>query len=302
MRLATARAVDRLRQRVRRTSREVPGGGGLGIDTVPDRHLHSRPDDRAEQAEMSARLRAALAHLPPKQADAFCLHCLEGWSYREVAEHLETSVDDVGVCIHRARAALKERLAFILSATEATTTGASRITTTNRTTTTCGRGVPMSTTESQPPRHRRAARPSRRALRDEPVPADGPSPAGAGRDAGDAAHVERVPNPIVTGRRSFLERLVAMTFTQRIAAAVMITLGALTLYVMFSLFNVFGPSVAFADVADKLKASADDPVHQHHHAARQARRSIRTLMAEPRPHPHGDAGRHRQHPSRSRRR
>jgi RNA polymerase sigma-70 factor (ECF subfamily) len=123
VRLATARAVDRLRQRVRRTSREVPGGGPSGIDALPDRHPDARPDGRAEQAEMSARLRLALAHLPPKQADVFCLHCLEGWSYREVAAHLETTVDDVGVCLHRARAALKEQIGFLLFP-EAILTGA----------------------------------------------------------------------------------------------------------------------------------------------------------------------------------
>jgi RNA polymerase sigma-70 factor, ECF subfamily len=118
--LATARAVDRLRRRVARSGREI--SAGELTDQLPDRHLHEGPDARAEQAEMSARLRACLAHLPPKQADAFCLHCLEGYSYREIAEHLDTSVDNVGVNIHRARAALRERLAFILPASEATTT------------------------------------------------------------------------------------------------------------------------------------------------------------------------------------
>src|SRR5688572_4275861 len=54
------------------------------------------------------------------------------------------------------------------------------------------------------------------------------------------------------GRPRFIERLVAMTFTQRIAAAVMITVGGLTLYLMFSLFSTMGTSVAFADVARKL--------------------------------------------------
>ena len=112
VRLATARAVDRLRQRVRRSSRELPD---CDLQILPDRHRDSRPQERAEQAELSARLRLALAHLPPKQAGAFCLHCLEGWSYREVAEHLSTSTDDVGVLLHRARAALKERIDWILS-------------------------------------------------------------------------------------------------------------------------------------------------------------------------------------------
>src|ERR687893_2656305 len=42
VRLATARSVDRLRQRVRRSSREVPGGGnGTGIDDLPDRETHA---------------------------------------------------------------------------------------------------------------------------------------------------------------------------------------------------------------------------------------------------------------------
>jgi len=111
VRLATARAVDRLRQRVRRTSREV--GDETAVDRLVDLHESSRPQMRAEQTEMSNRLRSALAHLPPKQADAFCLHCLEGWSYREVAELLEESTDHVGVLIHRARAALQGRIASI---------------------------------------------------------------------------------------------------------------------------------------------------------------------------------------------
>ena len=107
VRLATARAVDRLRQRVRQTSRE---SAGIDVAGQIDRDLDTRPAERAQQAELSAALRIALAHLPPKQADAFCLHALEGWSYREVAEHLETSVDHVGVLLHRARADLRELL------------------------------------------------------------------------------------------------------------------------------------------------------------------------------------------------
>jgi RNA polymerase sigma-70 factor (ECF subfamily) len=112
VRLATARAIDRLRQRVRRSDREATGvDPNLLVDRQPD----SLPPDRAEQAELSARLRSVLAHLPPKQADVFCLHCLEGWSYREVAEHVDTSIDDVGILLFRARAALRERIASIVS-------------------------------------------------------------------------------------------------------------------------------------------------------------------------------------------
>jgi RNA polymerase sigma-70 factor (ECF subfamily) len=113
VKLAAARAVDRLRQRVRRNSRE---DAGADVAFQVDRTSHNRPPEQAEQAELSASLRIALAHLPPKQADVFYLHALEGWTYREVAEHLKMSVDDVGVSLHRARAALRERLASIAMA------------------------------------------------------------------------------------------------------------------------------------------------------------------------------------------
>jgi RNA polymerase sigma-70 factor (ECF subfamily) len=126
IRLATARAVDRLRQRVRQRSREA-GDFSTAIESLPDRREELQPHQRVEQAEMSARLRLALAHLPPKQADAFCLHCLEGFSYREVAEQLGESVDHIGVLIHRARADLKQRIAFILSGEQAGAESRNRI-------------------------------------------------------------------------------------------------------------------------------------------------------------------------------
>jgi RNA polymerase sigma-70 factor (ECF subfamily) len=116
VRLATARGIDRLRQRVRRTSRE----GGDPAHAI-DASRESRPHDAAERSELSERLRLALSHLPSKQADAFCLHCLEGWSYREAAEQMDVTVDHVGVLVHRARAALRQRIDEILSDPEATT-------------------------------------------------------------------------------------------------------------------------------------------------------------------------------------
>ena len=103
-RLATARAVDRLRQRYRAGARREAGGDSVGraVDRSPS------PPDRAAAAELAESLRTALAELPPKQADVFCLHCLDGFSYREVADALGMSVDDVGVTLHRARAKLRE--------------------------------------------------------------------------------------------------------------------------------------------------------------------------------------------------
>jgi outer membrane lipoprotein-sorting protein len=56
-------------------------------------------------------------------------------------------------------------------------------------------------------------------------------------------------------RPNFAKRLINMTFAQRIAAVVMITLGALTLYLVFGLFNTLAPTLAFADVVQKFKSA-----------------------------------------------
>lgn len=100
-----------------RGAREAPAAT-VDFGEVPDSAVGSRPSDRVEAAEQAARLRLALAHLPPKQAGAFCLHCLEGYSYRDVAEQLGVSTNEVGVLVLRARAALRERIAWIISLDE----------------------------------------------------------------------------------------------------------------------------------------------------------------------------------------
>ena len=117
-RLATARAVDRLRRRYRRAAHELTEGalptGQDGAAEVLSETLPAdavAPPQQAEAAELSALLREALAELPGRQAEVFCLHCLEGWSYQEIATHLETTTDAVGVTLHRARGRLRELLA-----------------------------------------------------------------------------------------------------------------------------------------------------------------------------------------------
>lgn len=105
LRLATARAVDRLRRRYRESARS----SAAAWDRVEKRD--TSPYQSAADAELSRRLREALARLPGRQADVFCLHCLEGWAYIEVAQELGVSVDAVGVMLHRARARLRVALA-----------------------------------------------------------------------------------------------------------------------------------------------------------------------------------------------
>jgi RNA polymerase sigma-70 factor, ECF subfamily len=104
-RLATARAVDRLRERRRRGIREPVDDWDAVRGPAPP------PSRGAEDAELAERLRAALARLPAKQAQVFCLHVLEGWSYQEIARHLAASVVAVGVLLHRARKQLRQDLA-----------------------------------------------------------------------------------------------------------------------------------------------------------------------------------------------
>ena len=48
---------------------------------------------------------------PPVPVEVFCLHCLEGWSYQEIAEQCELSQGAVGVILHRARKQLQSQLA-----------------------------------------------------------------------------------------------------------------------------------------------------------------------------------------------
>jgi RNA polymerase sigma-70 factor, ECF subfamily len=101
LRLAAARAVDRLRQRRRQTARQQTADW----ETVPGHE--PTPAQASADAELSERLRRALGRLVPRQAEVFCLHCLEGWSYQEIAGHLTISIDSVGVLLHRARAQLR---------------------------------------------------------------------------------------------------------------------------------------------------------------------------------------------------
>lgn len=106
VKLATARAIDRLRRRYREVSRGDEGAN----ERLPDRG--PGPPDLASGAELAEALRSALGDLPDRQAEVFCLHCLDGWSYRDIADSLELSVDAVGVLLHRARARLKETLSL----------------------------------------------------------------------------------------------------------------------------------------------------------------------------------------------
>ncbi len=104
-RMATARALDLLRDRYRRRSRSEPMAAAAEATT--DTPL---PEQEAEVAELSDHLRLALTRLPARQAEAFCLRWIEGMSYEEISERLEVDTNHVGVLLNRARKRLRQLL------------------------------------------------------------------------------------------------------------------------------------------------------------------------------------------------
>lgn len=104
-RLATARALDLLRSRYRHTNCNEPL-----VDPSTVVGLQAGPQEQAEEAELAERLREALAELPIREAEVFCLRWLDELSYREIGRRLGLDTNAVGVLLHRARKRLRELL------------------------------------------------------------------------------------------------------------------------------------------------------------------------------------------------
>lgn len=103
--LATHKALERLRQR-RRTVRAL-------TELNESDHTHfaaCSSEQNTLASELTSQLRIALSELDPKQAQVFCLCCLEEASYQEVASDLGLTVNHVGVLLNRAKANLRDRL------------------------------------------------------------------------------------------------------------------------------------------------------------------------------------------------
>jgi RNA polymerase sigma-70 factor (ECF subfamily) len=105
-RVATTRALDHLRRRRR---------AGRRRESVPDlaeiRSDRGGPLADAENAELSDCLRRALADLPERQSQAYCLRHLNGFSYEQIADELDMTVSAVGVNLQRAGQRLRAALA-----------------------------------------------------------------------------------------------------------------------------------------------------------------------------------------------
>jgi RNA polymerase sigma-70 factor (ECF subfamily) len=101
-RLATTRAIDRLRQRARQERRQTPGNHAM-----PGRDADCGPSDHAQRRELAQRLRQAVGQLPPQEAKAFCLRYFSEMSYRQIARELHMRTNAAGVLLHRAKARLR---------------------------------------------------------------------------------------------------------------------------------------------------------------------------------------------------
>jgi len=96
-RLAACRALDRLRQR-----RTVLSLNGIHVAGNGD-----DPEATAIGKELAERLRQAVAELPEREAEVFCLRYFEDLPNQRIAELLNMQPGAVGVALHKARAKLE---------------------------------------------------------------------------------------------------------------------------------------------------------------------------------------------------
>jgi RNA polymerase sigma-70 factor (ECF subfamily) len=99
-RLASCRALDRLRQR-----RNTIPLDGLSLPSRAD-----GPETAAIGNELAIRLRQALVHLPQREASVFCLRYFDDLSYEQIAEALQISIGAVATALHKARSRLESLL------------------------------------------------------------------------------------------------------------------------------------------------------------------------------------------------
>ncbi|MCX5683556.1 MAG: sigma-70 family RNA polymerase sigma factor [Planctomycetota bacterium] len=101
--LATSRALDRVRQRMRSRARSADVE-----ELASAASQEPGPDRQAETAELVRMFRELVVQLPDRQAEVICLRYVSQMSYREIAREMGLKSSDVGVLLHRARGRLRE--------------------------------------------------------------------------------------------------------------------------------------------------------------------------------------------------
>ena len=105
VRIATAKAIDRLRQRYRNRRLCTTE---IELSTLPA--AISSPAEQAQNRELADQLRRALGRLPSDEAQVFCLRHLNEMSYRQIAKELGIKTNNVGVLLLRAKTKLRDIL------------------------------------------------------------------------------------------------------------------------------------------------------------------------------------------------
>lgn len=109
-RITITKALDHERRKKRKKRFGQIRALVFGDDTevvIPDFH---HPGVALDQKENAAVLFRAISKLPDQQRVAFTLHKVEGLSYKELAEVMDTSVPSVESLMHRAKNNLKKLL------------------------------------------------------------------------------------------------------------------------------------------------------------------------------------------------
>jgi len=104
VRLATTRAIDRLRQRGRQERWPADASNGEQTSGAAD------PHEEVQAQELVGQLREAIGQLPAQEARVFCLRYLNDMSYRQIAKELSIGINAVGVALYRAKARLRQAL------------------------------------------------------------------------------------------------------------------------------------------------------------------------------------------------
>jgi RNA polymerase sigma-70 factor, ECF subfamily len=102
--LATTRAIDLLRKRIRNHRRLQK------LQTLATPATESDPRTEAEDRELLMHLRTSIADLPPKQAETYCLRYIHQWTYEQIAAEHNMTVNAVGVLLNATRTRLTESM------------------------------------------------------------------------------------------------------------------------------------------------------------------------------------------------
>lgn len=111
-RITITKSMDHLRKKKRKKRfafvQSLFGANNEMVHDPPDFH---HPGVTLDNKEKSAVLFNAIDELPKNQKTAFVLHKIEGLSYQQISEIMETSISSIESLLHRAKNNLKKKLA-----------------------------------------------------------------------------------------------------------------------------------------------------------------------------------------------